>query len=478
MLFVIPPYLSLLGFATDTGYTVGITSLAAYLREKGIESAGVNADLFINLSTKNKWLSMDSKKMMAGQRDYERILDDDNHFIWKKITDLVNQKKPRAVGITYLSPTKCSVDKVARLIKQIDRDIKIITGSSHPTFCSEDVIRNPDIDFAVIGEGEVTLFRIIEELKKDKPRWETVPGISYRDEDGQVKKNPNPPPIPNLDGLPFPARDLMLDCDYKHYRVHSVATARGCPYSCSFCADRRFWKGKIRRRSVKNVMEELRLLKRQYHPSVVEFTDGTFTYDRKYLEAFCHAMIDQKPGIEWQCTARYDNLDEGLLKLMKKAGCGGLYFGLESGSQRVLDITEKKQTIEEVIKVSKMVYDAGIPVATSVLLGVPDETKEEIEETLKIMKVVKTDIYDVHFYVPLPGSSLYEAMSEEDRKNIDWRKVGYKSYDNYFSKKIPQVELQKYYTEAYKIADVARNKTVMRYAIRTLFSPLTGLFKH
>jgi len=148
---------------------------------------------------------------------------------------------------------------------------------------------------------------------------------------------------------------------------------------------------------------------------------------------------------------------------MKQANCSGLYFGLESGSERVLKSIDKKITVKDIMNVSEMVYSSGIPSVTSIVLGLPGETKEDIEETLKLMRKVKTDILDINSYVPLPGTRLYDSMSEEDKKNIDWQKVAFKSFDNYFSKSISHDDLRRYTFEAYEIANNVRKQTLVRF---------------
>ena len=174
-------------------------------------------------------------------------------------------------------------------------------------------------------------------------------------------------------------------------------------------------------------------------------------------------MINEKLSIKWRCTARYDNLDEYVLQLMKRANCSGLYFGLESGSDRVLKAINKKTTVEQIIRVSEMVYESGIPSVTSVLLGLPEEGKEDMEGTLKLMETIKTDIFDVNSYVPLPGSRLWDSMNEEDKKNIDWRKAAYKSFDNYFSRSVSHDDLKRYLSQAYEIANKVRKKALVRF---------------
>ena len=479
VLLIDPPYTSLKGVSTDCGYHIGLTSLAAYLRNEGIQSAVLMGDLLVDSlrSNKNRGFTYDVKEYAAGQRAYEAVVGDKNHAVWKRLIDIVVRANPAVVGISYLTPLKYVVERIVGLIKDIDRDIKVVAGSSHPTFCPEEVMQNPNVDFVIRGEGEIPLLSLVREFKKVSPRWDKVPGIYYRDGGGQVMNTNGVKLIDNLDELPFIARDLVLNCDYNHYRLHSIATTRGCPYTCSFCADKRLWGGKVRRRSMAKVIEEIKLLKDNYKIDYVDFADGTFTYDRRYLQSFCKAMIARKLDVSWRCTARYDNLDEEILELMKQANCAGLYFGLESGSDRVLKSIDKKITVEQIIKVSKMVHDSGIPTATSVLLGLPDETKEDMEQTLKLMKKVKADLFDVNSYTPLPGTSLYDAMSEEDKRGIDWRKVSLKSFDSYFSKSVSQDDFRKYISEAYAIANGVRRKTLFRFAAKIFFHSLTGMFK-
>ncbi len=463
--------------STDCGYHVGLTGLAAYLRDAGIETAVLMTDLLMDLPSNRIWSSYDYKDYAAAQRNYLRIANDKNHIIWRRLAGIVKQASPTAVGLSYLTPSKMVVERIAGLIKEIDPDIKIIAGSSHPTFCPEEVMQNPDIDFVVRGEGEIPLLSLVKELKKDSPKWDTVQGIHYRDRDGRLQDNLGVDLIKNLDELPFLARDLMLNCDYNVYRDHSMVSARGCPYTCTFCADRRLWGGRVRRRSVDNVIKELKHLKDTYKVNLVDFVDGTFTFDRKYMQEFCNAMIDNDLGIRWRCTARYDNLDRDLLKLMKRANCSGLYFGLESGSNRLLKLMDKKMAVEDNIKMSKMVYDSGILSATSILLGLPGETREEMEATLKLMREVKTDIFDINSYVPLPGTPLYDSMSEEDKEKIDWGKVAMKSLDNYFLTSVSREDFERYLSEASEIANKLHRKTLIRYIAGMPLRFMGGVFK-
>jgi len=482
ILLIDPPQTILKDGSTDRGYNIGPTSLAAYLRNNGIEVAVVTGDLLLGPPTKNvlsdplsllvpDWLRINVQEIANRQRELERKVKDEDHIIWKNLAKIITKNSPKAVGISYLTPMEGIVRKICRMVKEINPEIKVIVGSFHPTFLPDEVMVNKDIDIIVRGEGEIPLLSLIKELKAKKPLLERVPGICYRDTTGQVQSTALPKPINNLDELPFVARDLVLDCDYNIYRNHAVITTRGCIYNCSFCADKAFWGGNNRRRSVKNVIRELKFLKDTYKKmSSLDFVDGTFTYDRKYLQDLCQTMIDENLDFNWRCTARYDNLDEPLLKLMKRAGCSALYLGLESGSERMLKEIDKKMSLEKIITVSQMVYESGIHSITSVLLGHPEEHEEDIEKTLELMKIFKTDFFDVNNYVPLAGTRLWDEMSEEEKRRIDWLKIGYKSWENDFTKYIPHDEFINYQMKAYNIANDLRKRSLTRLGIRLVIN--------
>ncbi len=485
ILLIEPPHVILKGGVTDRGYNLGLTSLAAYLRTNGVETAVLTSDLLIEHPPTNilkdplslivpGWLRISTAELATRQQDVARIVDEPDHVIWRNLSDVIIKTKPRAVGISYLTPMAGIVKKVVSLVKSINSDIKVVVGSYHPTFHPEEILRNPEIDFVVIGEGEIPLLSLVQEIKRDSPKWEIVPSIYYRSNDGQIRSTSPADSVADLDSLPFPARDLVMYSDYDFYRVHPVITARGCPYKCSFCADVRFWYGKVRRRSVESVLEELMFLKETYNKiDYVDFVDGTFTYDRRYLETFCRALIEHKLNISWRCFARYDTVDGDILKLMRKAGCSVLYFGLESGSDRVLLNVNKSITVEKMIETSEVMRKSGIVSITSVLLGLPSESKEDIEETIRVMRGFETDFFDVHTFVPLAGTPFYESLSLEERDSIDWNRVGYKSWENYFTDNMTLEELNNYQCQAYKIADKRRKKSLIRLGSRMLLRLIT-----
>ncbi len=471
IMLIDPPYTSLKGVPADCGYNIGLTSLAAYVRRAGFEVGVIMGDLLMDFpSIFDTWSADQGENNInlitgydEGQRNFETIIGDKDHSVWKKLAEFIRKYNPDVVGISYLTPVRYPFETVARLVKKINPEIKVVAGGPHPTFCSEQVMENQNVDYVIKGEGEIPLLQLLRELKKDIPRLDTVSGLSYRDREGNLHSNAPGGMIANLDELPFAARDLVLNSDYDVYPVHCTSTARGCPYTCSFCADKKIWGGRLRRRSIDNVIEELALLKDAYTIKSIDFVDGTFTYDRKYLETFCNKLIDLNLDIKWRCCARYDNLDEEILKVMKQSGCVGVLFGLESGSDRILNAIDKKITVDLILKVSEMVHQSGIPSITSILIGIPGEDKDDMQATIKLMRSIKTDFFEVNSYTPLPGSRLYDISTDEDKYNVDWLRVSYKSCDSCFSRSISHDDLKKFLSEARGVANDVRNRTIQRF---------------
>ena len=278
-----------------------------------------------------------------------------------------------------------------------------------------------------------------------------APGVTSVDSHGSLRSTPQPALLTDLDALPAPARDLVIRCDFSRHRTHYATSARGCPYSCAFCSDRELWGGKVRRRSVGPFVDELAALVQEHRPTFVDIVDGTFTFNRKYTVEFCQQLIERKVPLLWRCTARYDTVDDELLPLLKRSGCAALYFGLESGSQRVLDRVDKRLSTEQIQRQSLLVREHGMVAITAVLLGVPGETADDMRRTLEMMRTLHTDIFDVNSYVPLPGTPLWEQMDPAARAAVNWRESAYKAAASAYSD-VPPDELEALQREAYAIA--------------------------
>jgi anaerobic magnesium-protoporphyrin IX monomethyl ester cyclase len=450
LLLIDPPYKALKGIGSECGYSMSTVSLAAFLNENGIESAVLTGNLLIDLPV-HESLMFDLQKYADGQKKYKEALENDNDRVWKRIEKEIIAHKPKYIGLTCLTPMKDIVLKIAGLIKRIDKDIVVITGGHHPTFCTEEMLNNPHIDYVVKGEGELPFLELLRSLENNRA-LDTIGGIAYKQR-GSVIANDTSELIQNLDDLPMPSRESVINCDFNSYRAHFLSTARGCPYTCSFCSDKKLWHSTVRRRSIESCIEEMTYLLRNFSVTFIDITDGTFTYDREYVYEFCRSIIKNDIDVRWRCTARYDNIDKDMLAIMKKANCVGMYFGLESGSESVLRSMKKQITVERIVEATNMVRDSGIKSVASVLLGLPDETCQDMENTIDLMTKIHVDIFDVNSYVPLPGTALYEKMTDSEQKNINWMDTAFKGINISFNKQVSNDELATYTTAAYSIAE-------------------------
>ncbi len=462
ILLVDPPYKSLKGVVAEFAYPMSLVKLAGYLQHKGLDVGILCCDLLTDLPPTPVW-DFDLAAYAEGQRAYAEALGPGGHEIWDAIRDAIAGHRPSAVGLTCLTPSQDAGWKVAAIAKEVDPSIAVIAGGHHATFCPEQTLGHEAVDWVIRGEGELPLVQLLRQLIAGEVNPASVPGLSFRGNGGLVH-NPPPPLIHDLDALPRPARDLVLDCDYEKYPDHLAGSSRGCPYTCSFCSDKRLWGGRVRRRSPENVVAELKDLVGSYPVKLVDFVDGTFTFDKKWMRRFTETMKAEGVAVKWRCTARYDNMDEELVGWMRDSGCISLYFGLESGSPDVLASVDKRTTVEQIKRASSLVKRSGIASVTSILLGLPEETREDMEQTLSLMEELDTDLFDINCYVPLPGTRYWDDLSPAAREAIDWPLAGYKSFDNNFNANIPQHELQEILLRAYAVAGAAMKRFRERMA--------------
>lgn len=305
--------------------------------------------------------------------------------------------------------------EVLNYIKNIDCDIPCIIGGSHSTIAPHDVLRF--FDFAVIGEGERTILELVDALKKSKP-LEKIDGIAYKKDD-KIKINKPRKFIENLDAIPFPARDLI---DYKKYVKYSsvgIIASRGCPFNCLFCKpmQNKLFGNITRKRSVGNVVDEIEQIKKMSNR--IMFKDDTFGYcGLKWFEEFNLEMHRRNIEIEWECQSRVDFVNEKMLKIMKKSGCIGIAFGVESGSQKILNFYRKGITVEQIINAFDMCHKFGINTSAFIMLGAPMETKDDLNETVKLLYRINPNGIVISIVTPTVGTDLYEYAIKNRIYNV------------------------------------------------------------
>jgi anaerobic magnesium-protoporphyrin IX monomethyl ester cyclase len=262
------------------------------------------------------------------------------------------------------------------------------------------------VDIVVRGEGEQTFLELAQ-YAFDSKSLHRVDGITFRN-NRRIVRTPNRPFIQNLDQLPYPT--------YKHFQLKKyrlfgklflpIITSRGCPFQCSFCTTSRMFGKEFRARSPKNIVDELELLRNVYGADAVTFYDDTLTLDRKRILEICEEIKNRKIAFPWDCQTRVDQVSKEVLVKMRETNCQQIFFGIESGCQKILDVVKKRTSIEQNEKAIKWAKDAGLFVAISIIIGYPGETMDMLKQTLDFIRKVEPD--DVYLCVatPYPGTEL------------------------------------------------------------------------
>lgn len=303
---------------------------------------------------------------------------------------------------------------------QAEIDLPVVAGGLHPTFSPEQVLAADGFDAVCLGEGEEALSDLLEALEAGVS-WDDLPDLDNL----QLTGRPRPklrPPVADLDSLPFLARDFL---DEPAGVVH-VATQRGCPFPCTYCAARTYdelYRDVARygrRRSHRSVLDELQGLRRAGKLSYVVFLDDTFTLDRPWVEAFCE-RYGQELGTPFSLHARAETVDPALLERMARAGCFHITYGVESGSERIRrKVMRRPVTNERLQKVFRWTREAGIRVTANYMLGLPEETPEDLEATFTLHEKLDPDDFGYFVFYPYPGTRLFQVCRERGYLPEDW----------------------------------------------------------
>jgi radical SAM superfamily enzyme YgiQ (UPF0313 family) len=349
----------------------------------------------------------------------------------ERLLGVLKRLRPRVVGITCSTPLVGAALKIAALSKSAGRDARIILGGAHPTAFPEEMLNNPGVDAVAFGEAESTLHEFVEAVKKGGA-FHPIQGIAFK-ENGRTVKNPARALLTDLDQLPFPSTHLIpidayppaLDLYFKSPSA-SMITSRGCPYKCIFCAGRLISGHRYRTRSPDNVLEEIRLLTEQYKVRNIVFMDDHFFFDRERTERICDLLIEEglHKRLTWICAGRTDMITEPLLKKMRRAGCRLICYGIETGSQRLMDILKKKINLDKVPGAVKMTRRAGIKTRGTFVLGIPTETREETLQTIRFAREIGIDFAKFNLITPYPGTELYQICRDMGLDFSDnWEKL-------------------------------------------------------
>lgn len=327
---------------------------------------------------------------------------------------------PDVIGITATTPTIRQAGRIADAIKASKPDKIVIVGGPHTTALPKRSLEELlNVDIVAQGESERTFPLLLFTIASSGlEAAASVPGFAVRTRDGSIVTSEAVPFEEDLDALPLPARDLLPMHLYRTVDSNAFTTMlamRGCPCKCVYCAVPLIAGRRLRHRSPEAVTAEMREVHDRFGVDFVSFVDDTFTWDRDWVFAFNELVRKQglHRRLRWQCLTRADRVDHVLLRDMKAAGCIRIEMGIESGSKKGLSYLKKGISPEAVIEGFRAARAAGLSTMGFAILNIPGETREDIEETFKVVLEADPDFLQVSFLTPLPGTALWEqALSQ------------------------------------------------------------------
>lgn len=335
----------------------------------------------------------------------------------EEIAALLMQYGHELIAFTCLTPRYPIIVEIARACKRISKDVIILLGGPHVSGDPESVFYDSSIDYGIIGEGEGALLDLLNSLEKGTDVSE-IPNLVFHNKDTIVVNSPRPF-IKNLDELPFPAWDLLPLDLYNNDQLMFTSTymgiisARGCAWDCNFCASRVIWKGKVRMRSAENLVEELKLLVKEYGISEFMFYDDTFSVNRKRTLKICELIKKEGLDIRFYVSLRADTINRKIAIALKSAGCVVVWLGVESGDEEILRETGKGVTKDQIRKTVANLKEVQIPIIASYIIGHPGDTHESIQATMEFAKELDTDQAKFFIAIPYPGTRIYKLATEK-----------------------------------------------------------------
>ncbi len=331
---------------------------------------------------------------------------------------------PDVVGLTATTPSIYDAYRVARLVKAELPDCLVVLGGPHATFMASEVLAEcPYVDAVVRGEGELTICDLVNRLARETSLEDTR-GLTYR-ASNYIKQGEPRPLIKDVDAIPWPAYHLLpLEkyC-YEGLRFCVMLTSRGCPYGCVFCSSSKLMGKVWRGRSAEDVVDELRLLRDEYNIREIEFLDDTFTLNMKRAEAIADELVREGLDVSWSCSSRANTINRRLALKLRRAGCHTVYLGVESANQTTLNWLRKGITVRQVIDAFKALKRADLNIVATFILGIPCETEEMMERTMRFARKMEPTLAQFTIFTPYPGTKAYE---EAVRKGLlltrDWSK--------------------------------------------------------
>ncbi|GHF10605.1 hypothetical protein GCM10017044_00360 [Kordiimonas sediminis] len=439
-----PPFFSFLD-ESQNGLPLGLAYLAGSLQAHGYSNVHIlNADIvpgkFLPPSGKDRHNEVQKFHL------FESRVKDAEDLCYKYVIETLNEHSPDVIGIS-IRTAKFFISKI--LVERIRNEFPqavIVAGGPHASSCPEDVLRIVKPDIVVRGEGEVTFVELVKCIEEGRD-YSALKGISYLS-DGKLITNPMRPYVENIDDIPFPARNVVLNADLMSPNDFGLLfTSRGCPYGCSFCDSRGTWTRKVRRMSHDRLVEEIWAIKREFGTNFFSFQDDCLVTKQSVAIDMCNKFKEAglaslpREEFRWWCEIHPNVITQELVRNLKEAGCVAIAIGAESGSQRSLKQVAKGSSLESIRRAAEIIRSEGLSLTMFFIIGFPWETEEDILETLDFMEECEPDNPALSVLTPLPGTPIFDYCLKSGLLNPEdneYRSHFHQRADSFYNLNIPQ----------------------------------------
>jgi len=401
----------------------------------------------------------------------------------ERMMQSVAEFMPDVVGISAMF-TAFSQDAfdAAQIAKEWNPSLPVIFGGMHASTLPTEVLKDNNVDVIVLGEGELTIVELLNAIAENK-HYSEVKGLAYRGETGDILFSAPRERIKDLDSLPMPARHLIDMKFYSSVAEHepdnyimrhpytTIYTSRGCPGQCVYCAAHNVWHHRWIARSSEDVLNEIEDLIKTYGIKEIHFLDDNASVNRGRFIDICRGIIDRKLEISWACPTGLAiwTLDEEVFKLMKKAGCYKVCFGIESGHPDTQNFIRKKLNLKRAKELIKTASDLGFWIQSTFIIGFPYETREQIEASIDYALSTYSDFVNFLLLCPYPGTEVYEIMKKENLiplhswnyRNFGCMMSGFRTLCG--NTNVTADQLADYFNEAFRRLLQTRIKRVLRH---------------
>jgi radical SAM superfamily enzyme YgiQ (UPF0313 family) len=362
------------------------------------------------------------------KHEYDNEIFDSTFQNFDKQKSFLKEFKPDVIGLYTNLMTKLNVLRLIQFVRSEEalKHTKIVLGGPEVRNHVKNFLTH-GADYIVLGEGEETMLELVQYIDgKISKSIHEIEGVSFLDEDQEVVQNKERAKLKELSDLPFPNRskvNLQLYFDawkQKHgTSAISINTMRGCPYSCKWCS-RAVYGQSYRRRSAKNVVDEIEWIQSNYEVDSIWFVDDVFTVSHKWLSEFNEELLSRNIKMPYECITRADRMNEEVIKELKSSGCFRVWIGAESGSQKVIDLMDRRVDVNQVRDMIKLAQSNGIQAGTFIMVGYPGETEEDIFETVHHLKTSNPDIFTITVAYPIKGTPLYQEVEDRFIEDLPW----------------------------------------------------------